>query len=103
MSGVEEGHSPFVPATSPEGRAKVFMHGGSQAVRLPKAFRVEGNEVAVRREGDRIILEPIRKKPPRTREEWAGFWERLDAMCDEPFPEITDRIELREINLDSDE
>ncbi|MGF1552407.1 MAG: antitoxin [Paracoccaceae bacterium] len=39
--------------------AKVFWSGRSQAVRLPKAFRVEGNEVRIRRQGAAIVLEPI--------------------------------------------
>ena len=39
--------------------AKVFWSGRSQAVRLPKAFRFEGKEVSVRREGRSVILEPI--------------------------------------------
>ena len=33
-----------------------MLHGGSQAVRLPQAFRFEGTEVPVRREGDAVIL-----------------------------------------------
>ena len=41
------------------GIAKIFMHGRSQAVRLPKAFRLDGQEVRVRRDGRRLILEPI--------------------------------------------
>ena len=41
-------------------RAKVFKTGGSQAVRLPKEFRVRGREVLIRRVGEAIILEPIR-------------------------------------------
>jgi antitoxin VapB len=36
--------------------AKLFTHGGSQAVRLPKEFRFEGAEVFVRRVGDDVIL-----------------------------------------------
>ena len=40
-------------------RAKLFQNGGSQAVRLPKACRFPGQEeVLVRREGRRVILEP---------------------------------------------
>ena len=39
--------------------AKVFWSGRSQAVRLPKAFRVEGNEVRIRHQGAAIVLEPI--------------------------------------------
>jgi virulence-associated protein VagC len=40
-------------------RAKLFQNGGSQAVRLPKAYRFASQrEVLVRREGLRVILEP---------------------------------------------
>jgi antitoxin VapB len=36
--------------------AKLFTHGGSQAVRLPKEFRFEGTEVHVRRVGNEVVL-----------------------------------------------
>jgi len=39
--------------------AKVFWTGRSQAVRLPKEFRFEGDEVRIRRHGNAVILEPI--------------------------------------------
>lgn len=39
--------------------AKLFKNGSSQAVRLPKAFRLPGKEAIIHREGDRIILEPL--------------------------------------------
>ncbi|MBI4755772.1 MAG: AbrB/MazE/SpoVT family DNA-binding domain-containing protein [Betaproteobacteria bacterium] len=39
--------------------AKVFWSGRSQAVRLPKEFRFEGEEVRIRRHGAGVILEPI--------------------------------------------
>jgi len=39
--------------------AKVFWSGRSQAVRLPKAFRVEAAELRIRRQGNAIILEPV--------------------------------------------
>ena len=57
-------------------RAKLFTHGGSQAVRLPKAFRFEGTEVSVRKEGDAVILEPVKVQ----QESWEAFWARLDAI-----------------------
>ena len=38
--------------------AKLFTHGRSQAVRLPKEFRFEGKKVRVSRVGNRVILEP---------------------------------------------
>ena len=39
--------------------AKVFWSGRSQAVRLPKEYRVIGKELKIRRVGNAIILEPI--------------------------------------------
>jgi antitoxin VapB len=59
-------------------RAKVFRNGGSQAVRLPRECRFpEGQrEVAVRRDGARVILEPL--------DEWpAGFRACLGAWSSE--------------------
>ena len=41
--------------------AKIFQNGRSQAIRLPKAFRLSGTEVRISREGDRIILEPLKQ------------------------------------------
>jgi antitoxin VapB len=39
--------------------AKIFMHGRSQAVRLPMAFRLPGKQVRVRRVKQGILLEPM--------------------------------------------
>jgi len=39
--------------------AKLFRNGRSQAVRLPREFRFEGNEVRVRQVGNGVLLEPI--------------------------------------------
>ena len=44
--------------------AKLFVNGGSQAVRLPKAFRFEGaSEVVLTREGERVIMTPRKLAP----------------------------------------
>ena len=53
-------------------RAKVFWTGRSQAVRLPKEFRFEGEAVSVRREGKAIILEPVDEWPEGYFESFAG-------------------------------
>ena len=39
--------------------AKLFMTGKSQAVRLPKQFRFDGQAVRIRREGNSVVLEPL--------------------------------------------
>jgi antitoxin VapB len=46
---------------SDTGTAKIFKHGRSQAVRLPKEFRMPGTEVRVRRVGRGVLLEPIER------------------------------------------
>ena len=84
MSGVKEDSSPFEAAPV---RAKLFQHGGSQAVRLPKAFRFEGTEVSVRRDGEAVILEPIKTSRPPTREEMDAFWAKVDSLGDADFPD----------------
>jgi antitoxin VapB len=40
-------------------KAKIFWSGRSQAVRLPRNFRFEGEEVRIRRHGSAVILEPV--------------------------------------------
>jgi virulence-associated protein VagC len=52
--------------------ARLFWSGGSQAVRLPKAMRMPGNQVRVRRQGTSVILEPLADA-----DDWVGFWDRL--------------------------
>jgi antitoxin VapB len=84
MSGVREDRATFV---FEEARAKLFQHGGSQAVRLPKAFRFEGAEVSVRREGDAVILEPVKPSGPPTLEALEAFWASVDRLGDGDFPD----------------
>ena len=44
-----------------ERHASLFRNGRNQAVRIPREFEMEGTEVLIRKEGDRLILTPIRK------------------------------------------
>lgn len=39
--------------------ARIFWNGRSQAVRLPKQFRFDTDQVRIRRDGDAVILEPL--------------------------------------------
>jgi antitoxin VapB len=48
-----------LPKMAESAIAKVFKHGRSQAVRLPKEFRLPGTEVRVRRFGRGVLLEPM--------------------------------------------
>ena len=52
--------------------AKVFMSGRSQAVRLPKEFRFDADEVTVERSGDALI-----HRPRVSKEDW---WTQMEAV-----------------------
>jgi antitoxin VapB len=62
------------------GTARLFKHGRSQAVRLPKQFRMPGTQVRVRRIGRGVLLEPI-DQPFDVK----GWFAKLDEYLDEPF------------------
>ena len=62
--------------------AKVFMHGNSQAVRLPKEFRVEGDEVEVSRIGRVIVLRPRKISYEDALAAVAGFKGKLKRSQD---------------------
>lgn len=59
-------------------KAKVFMSGRSQAVRLPKEFRFSCDELNVRRFGRGIVLEPALKS-------WDEVFEAIDAITGSPL------------------
>ena len=59
-----------------EETAKVFTNGGSQAVRLPKDFRFDTDEVNVNRIGKIVILVPKENR-------WAGLLQSLDMFTDD--------------------
>lgn len=59
--------------------AKIFKHGRSQAVRIPKEYRLPGKEVRITRVGRGVLLEPIEF-------DIKAWFARLDAIRgDEPF------------------
>ena len=58
--------------------AKIFINGRSQAVRLPKAYRFEGNEVYVKKTSEGVLL------IPKNRSIW-DTWEKNLMKYDEPF------------------
>ncbi|KRA64665.1 AbrB family transcriptional regulator [Caulobacter sp. Root656] len=68
-------------------RAELVMDGEEQIVRLPKGFRIEGEEVTMRREGDAVILEPVAPKSPRTEADLDAMWARIDALLGGEFPD----------------
>src|ERR1700683_2282475 len=74
------------PGSNPKTtHAKLFWNGRSQAVRLPKEFRFEGDRVRVSRMGAGGLIEPIVEAKKETPEEWFA---RIYALKGDPlFPE----------------
>ena len=66
-----------------ERHASLFRNGRNQAVRIPREFEMEGTEVLMRKEGDRLILEPLRKNRLL---DLLSSWQPLD----EGLPEVED-------------
>ena len=72
--------------------AKLFKNGESQAVRLPKEFRFDGDEVLIKKAGNAVVLLPKKKS-------WNSLVESLDQfssdfMTERGQPTQNDRREL---------
>jgi len=63
-----------------ERRVRLFRNGRNQALRIPREFELEGDEAMVRKEGDRLIVEPVRKG------HLLALLAALDPL-DDPFPD----------------
>ncbi len=62
---------------------RLFRNGRNQALRIPVEFELPGQEAIMYRDGDKLIIEPVRKR---------GLLALLQVMrpIDEEFPEISD-------------
>jgi antitoxin VapB len=71
--------------------AKLFKNGRSQAVRLPKEFRFEGNEVAIRRDPatGEVVIAPIATEPAVSFDEWFALYDAIpDDAPEEEFAKL---------------
>ncbi len=71
--------------SAPERHVRLFRNGRNQALRIPREFELEGDEAVIRKEGDRLIVEPVRKKRLL---DLLDRWEPLD----EPFPDVDEDL-----------
>jgi antitoxin VapB len=73
---------------TPERRVKIFKNGRNQAVRIPREFELQGDEAIMRKEGDRLVIEPARPKSLLALiKDWQPLLapnERLPAVEDSP-------------------
>jgi antitoxin VapB len=81
---------PASPAAAPK-TAKLFKNGRSQAVRLPKEFRFDGNEVAIRRDPTtgEVVIAPIATEPALSFDEWFALYDAIpDDASEEEFAKL---------------
>ena len=64
---------------------RLFRNGRNQAVRIPREFELEGEEAIMRKEGGRLIVEPIRKG------RLLSLLSTLSPL-DESFPEVDEDL-----------
>jgi antitoxin VapB len=81
--------------------AKLFQHGGSQAVRLPKAFRFPGTEVVIEKRGDEVVLKPRVRPKLKTLNDVARYMRETFPQGAE-FPDIERPKEQQERDLNLD-
>lgn len=75
-----------MPNPTVERRARLFRNGRNQAVRIPREFELPGDEVILHKEGDRLIVEPVRK--PNSLAELLASWEPVE----EEFPDVDEGL-----------
>lgn len=73
----------------------LFRNGRNQAVRIPAEFELPGREATIRKEGDRLIIEPKGKKKTLVE-----FLDEMEPVPDFPDIDDSDLPPLREINLE---
>ncbi|HUJ04130.1 MAG TPA: hypothetical protein VLW75_10855 [Rhizomicrobium sp.] len=67
-----------------ERHVRFFRNGRNKAVRIPREFELPGDDAIMRKEGDKLIIEPVKKKTNLL--EWLATLEPIE----EEFPEIAD-------------
>lgn len=60
-------------------KAKVFQNGRSQAIRIPKEFRVNTDEVYIEKIGDSLIIKP------KNEDKWDKFFDKLEDIDTKDF------------------
>lgn len=74
---------------------KIIREGGEQRISIPADMQFPGDEVLVRKVGDRLFVEPVPAKPRKTLVELLDEWEPID----EEFPEIPDPPPYERVTL----
>lgn len=90
MNIVSDNTREYLPRPAPR-QVRLFRNGANQAVRIPKEFELPGKDALMHREGDRIIIEPV--KPQHEKGSVGALLAALEEIaklgpCEEEFPDV---------------
>jgi len=73
-----------------ERHVRIFKNGRSRAVRIPKEFDFPGDEVVMRKEGERLVMEPVQDRATTFRALLEKWRTEPPLGPEDEFPEIDD-------------
>ena len=73
--------------------AKVFKNGRSQAIRIPKEYRVDSDEVYIEKVGDTLVIKPKKE------DKWDSFFESLEDVDTKDFMSEREQLPVQEREL----
>ena len=73
--------------------AKVFKNGRSQAIRIPKEYRVDSDEVYIEKVGDTLVIRPKKK------DKWESFFDKLEEVDTKDFMKDREQLPIQDREL----
>ena len=70
--------------------AKVFKNGRSQAIRIPKEYRVDSDEVYIEKVGDSLVIRPKKK------DKWESFFDKLKEVDTKDFMKDREQLPIQD-------
>ena len=73
--------------------AKVFQNGRSQAIRIPKEYRVNSDEVYIEKVGDTLMIKP------KYKDKWDSFFDTLEDVETSDFLSSRDQLPVQQRDM----
>ena len=73
--------------------AKVFQNGRSQAIRIPKEYRVNSDEVYIEKIGDTLVIKP------KLKDKWDSFFDNLEDVDTKEFLSSREQLPLQQRDM----
>jgi antitoxin VapB len=69
-----------------ERHVRLFRNGRNQALRIPRELELDADEATIRKDGERLIVEPVKRRPDLAT--LLASWDSLD----EPYPDVDEGL-----------